>query len=114
MTELTINQAVGRVLPISSLKTGEAYPAVCVSFLTALDVEERGCRIVDISGLESAVSSPNVKLVSLNLKPGSVIPKLDYSGARFGAVLSTGETPDEARSRAQNAKSKIRISLDSQ
>ena len=108
LVEFTINQAVGRQVPIQGLRVYERHPSVHIGFLTALNFNGSGV-VKKICGLEQAMSMSGIKAVDLSLKEGVTIPPLTYSGARFGAVVSTGQSRDESKSRCNAALSCISI-----
>lgn len=68
-----------------------------------------------ILGIEEALAMPGVAMSSMFLpKIGSVIRKATNHAERFGQIICTGETRDQAIQRCEEAIGKIRIVLDAQ
>ena len=112
MIEIAIRQAMGDEDPWGSCRRIPAAAALLVKFITELDCPDHGGRrVVLIEGLEEARALPGVHLVRLYLKEGDVIPRLDSSAARFGAVIATGVDREAACRLAMEAVGKIHYPL---
>ncbi len=112
MIEIAIRQAMGDEDPWGSCRRIPAAAALSVKFITELDCPDHGGRrVVSIDGLEGARALPGVHLVRLYLKEGDVIPRLDSSAARFGAVIATGADREAACRLAMEAVGKIHYPL---
>lgn len=112
MIEIAIRQAMGDEDPWGSCRRIPAAAALSVKFITELDSPDHGGRrVVLIEGLEEARALPGVHLVRFYLKKGDLIPKLDSSAARFGAVIASGVNREEACRLSREAAEKIAYPL---
>ena len=79
-------------------------------FITELDHPgHAGRALVHLKGLDAAAAAPGVQLARLHLRPGQVLPTLDSSTARFGAVLACGADAPQAHARAEAAARCIQL-----
>lgn len=60
-------------------------------------------QLLEIIGIESARTSPNVRELTLSISEGEIVRPLRESGDRVGFVISTGDTPESALSSAEKA-----------
>lgn len=106
---VAILQAMREEFTWENVRTEPAHDAVTVKFLTARDVPENSGVLVAVENLDAARAVPGVQLAYVGLSPGSPIPALRSSGARFGAVIAVGESRDQSYERATRAHGLIRL-----
>jgi len=109
LIEVAILQALGDRFELHDLR-GPAHPAVNVKFITELDTTAAGTTVTAIAGLDEARQQAGVSKVYMGLQAGQKIPPLNSSAARFGAVIASGSSRQEAQTRARQAASQIRFS----
>lgn len=112
MVEFAIRVAMEDPDPLANCTRHQTSPALSVLFLTARDFPRVGAVIRSVGPLEAARSAPGVALVRFNLGPGDMIPPLDHSASRFGAILACGATREEACQRSRAAAERIAINFE--
>jgi formate-dependent phosphoribosylglycinamide formyltransferase (GAR transformylase) len=97
---LTLKQALGEPVGAHELAAARRPGGACVRLLTVPAGELRSVR-----GVEEAFAFEGVRGIRIYHRPGAVFT----SATRAGAVLATGETRDQATSRAERAAARIRF-----
>ncbi|MFJ7272718.1 ATP-grasp domain-containing protein [Streptomyces sp. NPDC099050] len=68
--------------------------------------------VSSVSGLDEVLSAEGVTEVYDTVAPGAVIGELRSSSDRAGAVIATGDTPDEALRRAREAVGRLEVTVE--
>lgn len=102
LVDVAIAQALGETSPLSTVPHAPAETALVVRFLTELDAA-RLRRRPDDDRLDAASRLPGISAVHWHLDREAPVPRLTHSGARFAAVIATGDSRDEAQARAEAA-----------
>lgn len=97
---LVLKQALGESVGAHELAAARRPGGACVRFLTAPAGTLRAVR-----GVEEAFALEGVRGIRIYHRPGWVFP----AGARAGAVLTTGDTREQATARAERAAARIRF-----
>jgi hypothetical protein len=63
----------------------------------------------EVRGLEEAFAIEGVRGIRVYRKPGHVFGRLSRASDRAGAILATGETPEDALEAADRAAATIRL-----
>ncbi len=100
LVDVAIAQALGESSPLSSVPREPADTALVVRFLTELDADRLTTRPDDLRRA-SAARLPGISAVYWHLGHDAPIPSLTHSGARFAAVIATGDTREQAEARAE-------------
>ncbi|GIN94288.1 argininosuccinate lyase [Siminovitchia terrae] len=75
-----------------------------------ITMNSRG-RLVKVTGKNRAANEPGVREVNVKLRKRAIMPPRSM-GHRYGYVIATGNTLDEAKANAVNAGSKIKFHLE--
>lgn len=68
--------------------------------------------LLKVTGENNAATQPGVKEVYIKPRKGAIMMPPISMGHRYGYVIATGETPEEAKSNAVNAASNIKFYLE--
>lgn len=109
MIDAAIQLAMGCSFSLNDLVKIDPIPALSVLFMTELDYPITNRPVSDIEGIEHAANSRDILSVDINAEIGRMLPTLNSSAARFGAILAKGEDRDEARKNSRRALSEISI-----
>ncbi|MCK9605232.1 MAG: ATP-grasp domain-containing protein [Methylomonas sp.] len=109
MIDVAIKLAMGCVFSLNDCVGVDPVPALSVRFMTELDYPIINRPVADIVGTGNAKNSPGILLVDINAGIGRLLPSLNSSAARFGAIIAQGQDRDEARRNSAAALSKISI-----
>ncbi|MFN2471657.1 MAG: ATP-grasp domain-containing protein [Gaiellaceae bacterium] len=99
---LAVHAALGWEIEEKSLRGDFRAGGACVRFLLAPEGELAG-----VAGLEEAAALPGVVEVRVYRAPGHPFGPLRRGADRAGAVLATGETPEEALTTADRAAERV-------
>jgi biotin carboxylase len=101
---VTVQAALGEEVHAQQLAVTAGVGGACVRFLVAPEGALR-----EVRGLEEAYAIEGVRGIRIYRKPGHVFGRLRRASDRAGAVLATGETPEDALEDAGRAAATIRI-----
>ena len=96
--------ALGGELHPQSLAVTSGVEAACVRFLVA-----PAGALQEVRGLEEAYELEGVRGIRVYRSAGYVFRQLRRASDRAGAVLATGDTPEDALARADRAAARIRF-----
>jgi formate-dependent phosphoribosylglycinamide formyltransferase (GAR transformylase) len=105
----TIWYSTGDYKPLEALKTEMVYPAVSVKFITSLNIDGSIDKISTIDGLEEAQKIPGVQLINFHFDKEFSVPALNTSVGRFGVIVSTGHSRNDALNATEKAFNTLRI-----
>ena len=106
MTEGTINLALGRE---PDLKPRHEPQGASIRYLTP-----PAGRVVSIEGVERARQMPGVRILTLDVAPGDLVPEMKSSLTRVGHVIAEGKTANQAVRNAESARDAIVIRIEGQ
>jgi len=104
LNALTVAVALGEEVRPQQLAASAGVGGACVRFLVA----PRG-RLSEVRGLEDAYRVEGVRGIRVYRQPGHVFGEVRRASARAGAILATGETPEEALAAADRGARRIRF-----
>jgi biotin carboxylase len=104
LNALAVTVALGGDVHPQSLAVTSGVEAACVRFLVAPAGE-----LQDVRGLEEAYELEGVRGIRIYRKAGHVFHELRRASDRAGAVLATGDSPEDALSKADRAATRIRF-----
>jgi biotin carboxylase len=104
LNALAVALALGGDVHPQSLAVTSGVEAACVRFLVAPAGE-----LQDVRGLEEAYELEGVRGIRIYRKAGHVFHELRRASDRAGAVLATGDTPEDALAHADRAAARIRF-----
>jgi biotin carboxylase len=104
--EIAIAQALGRPVRDELVTPGFHRP-IAIRFLTASPGVLPLGTVASIDGLDDVRSSEGVLSAGLYFAPGATITPLQVDADRRGYVVATGETPEAALARADEAARKL-------
>lgn len=107
MIDVAIQLAMGNSFSLADCRKSDPVPALSVLFMTELDYPVLNRPVQAIEGVQEARDSPGVLSVDINAEIGRMLPSLNSSAARFGAIIAKGNDRDEARKNSRFAMSKI-------
>lgn len=94
MVEAQILISMNEPFGLEEIRSSERYSAVSVKLFTELDFKDVD-KVDTIAGLEMVRELPNVKGCYFELEKKQPLPKLTFSGGRFGAVITVGGSKEE-------------------
>lgn len=106
MTEGTINLALGRE---PDLAPRHEPQGASIRYLAP-----PAGRVVSIEGVDQARRMPGVRVVTLDLAEGDLVPEMKSSLTRVGHVIAEGKTADQAVASAEAARDAIVIRTEGQ
>ncbi|WP_029407168.1 ATP-grasp domain-containing protein [Thiomicrorhabdus sp. Milos-T2] len=107
MIEVAIDQALDEFKGFKAYQSHPKYKSVIVKFLTELDLPGRQS-VSLVSGFEGREDSmEGVFLSDCRLLPEDLIPDLNSSSARFGAVITYGDSIHETESLLERVLSRV-------
>lgn len=95
MVKFQIMVSMGEDFSIEDLKENQVYPAASIKLFTELNFPNIKGDVKSISGIDDIKKLPNVKDCYVNLSVGKPLPALTFSGGRFGAVITVGNSKAE-------------------
>jgi biotin carboxylase len=101
---LAVAAALGRPVTAAELAPARGVGGACVRFLVAPPGELQA-----VDGVEEAYAFEGVRGIRVYRKPGHVFRPLRRASDRAGAVLATGDSPEQALEAAERAVARIRI-----
>jgi biotin carboxylase len=104
LNALAVKVALGAEVHAHELAPVSGVEAACVRFLVA-----PAGRLQEVRGVEEAYGIDGVRGIRIYRKPGHVFQALRRASDRAGAILATGETPEDALDRAERAAARIRF-----
>ena len=104
LNAVTVDAALGGEVHTQQLAVTAGVGGACVRFLVA----PKGA-LREVRGLEDAYAIEGVRGIRIYRKPGHVFGPLGRASDRAGAVLATGETPEDALEAADRAAATIRL-----
>jgi biotin carboxylase len=104
LNAVTVDAALGGEVHAQQLAVTAGVGGACVRFLVAPVGKLR-----EVRGLEEAYAVEGVRGIRVYRKPGHVFGRLGRASDRAGAVLATGETPEDALEAADRAAAAIRL-----
>ncbi len=104
LNALAVTAALGADVHPQSLAMTSGVEAACVRFLVAPAGE-----LQEVRGLEEAYGLEGVRGIRIYRNAGHVFHELRRASDRAGAVLATGNSPEDALSRADRAAARIRF-----
>jgi biotin carboxylase len=104
LNALAVTAALGGEVNAVSLAPSSAVAAACVRFLVA-----PSGALEEVRGLEEAYALEGVRGIRIYRKPGHVFGELRRASDRAGAILATGDTPEDALALADRAAARIRF-----
>jgi hypothetical protein len=105
---LAVALALGEDVHGHELAPTASVGGACVRFLVAPPGELRAVR-----GLERASAVDGVRGIRVYRRPGHVFHELRRASDRAGAILTTGDTREDALAAAEDAARRIRFSVGS-
>jgi len=104
LNALAVGVALGREVHAHELAPVSGVEGACVRFLVA-----PAGRLQEVRGVEEAYGIEGVRGIRIYRKPGHVFGQLRRASDRAGAILATGETPEDALDLADRAAARIRF-----
>jgi biotin carboxylase len=104
LNALTVAAALGVDVHPQQLAATGGVGGACVRFLVAPPGQLR-----EVRGLEEAFAIEGVRGIRIYRKPGHVFARLRRASDRAGAVLATGDSPEDALETADRAAHRIRL-----
>jgi biotin carboxylase len=104
LNAVTVDAALGGEVHAQQLAVTAGVGGACVRFLVAPVGKLR-----EVRGLEAAYAVEGVRGIRVYRKPGHVFGRLGRASDRAGAVLATGEAPEDALEAADRAEAAIRL-----
>jgi biotin carboxylase len=104
LNALAVTVALGADVHSQSLAVTGGVEAACVRFLVA-----PAGALKEVRGLEEAYELDGVRGIRVYRSEGYVFRQLRRASDRAGAVLATGDTPEDALARADRAAARIRF-----
>ena len=104
LNDLSVATALGEVVHPQQLVAVAGVGGACVRFLVAPPGELR-----EVRGVEEAFAVDGVRGVRVYRKSGHVFRRLRRASDRAGAILATGDTPEEALAIADRAAALVRF-----
>ncbi|HET8527388.1 MAG TPA: hypothetical protein VFL60_00620 [Gaiellaceae bacterium] len=101
---LAVAAALGQPVTAGQLSPAQGVGGACVRFLVAPPGE-----LQEVEGVEEAFEFEGVRGIRIYRKPGHVFRRLRRASDRAGAVLATGDSPEQALEAAERAVARIRI-----
>ncbi|OAI21037.1 hypothetical protein A1359_02485 [Methylomonas lenta] len=109
MIDVAIKLAMGCSFLLDDYIAIEVVPALSVRFMTELDYPTINKPIAKIEGVDDAKKTQGILSVEINAEIGRLLPILNSSAARFGAIIAKGKDREEARKNSHLALAKIDI-----
>ena len=109
MVKVAIKQALGEVFLYDDMVTERSYNGVVVKHITDLNLKDFNFKIESLSGINEAKNQPYVKKCSFRYGIGDEIPKLNWSGGRFGVIITVSNSNKDAYERAQSVFDNLKI-----
>jgi biotin carboxylase len=109
MVKVAIRQALGEKVTYENSQTEDLYPSTFVRFITRNDIPTDKAIITGYEGLSEVGAHPQVKKVFMHLNAGDQIPDLNDSTARFGGIITVGNSREEAIQTAESLVKQIKI-----
>jgi biotin carboxylase len=104
LNALAVTVALGGEVPPHALAPTPGVDAACVRFLVA-----PAGRLQNVRGLDEAYEVDGVRGIRIYRKAGHVFHRLRRASDRAGAILATGDSPEDALQRADRAAARIRF-----
>jgi biotin carboxylase len=104
LNAITVQAALGGEVHAQELAVTAGVGGACVRFLVAPEGALR-----EVRGLEAAYAIDGVRGIRVYRKPGHVFGRLRRASDRAGAILATGDTPEDALEAADRAAATIRL-----
>jgi biotin carboxylase len=104
LNDLAVAAALGEEVQAQQLVAVAGVGGACVRFLVAPPGALR-----EVRGVEEAFAVDGVRGVRVYRKPGHVFRPLRRASDRAGAILATGDTPEQALEAADRAAAQIRF-----
>jgi biotin carboxylase len=101
---LAIAAALGDVVPVADVQSGEAAGGACVRFLVAPEGS-----VEAVEGVERAQESDGTVWVRVYRQPGDEVRELRTGADRAGAALAVGESRRQALARSKRAARRVRF-----
>ncbi|HHQ68691.1 MAG TPA: ATP-grasp domain-containing protein [Halothiobacillaceae bacterium] len=102
LIDVAIAQALGEREVLKRTTQHDIVDGLVVRFFTALDADRLKSR-PDKQRLAAVAAMPGIQAVHWQLDRADPIPTLAHSGARFAAIIATGENREQAWARAEAA-----------
>ena len=104
----TIWTSLGDNKPIEQVITEPKYPAISVKFLTASNLPSSIKTIASPPKCENLITE-NIQLINFHFENNFIVPDLNSSVARFGAIIATGKTTKDAIKASEKVFNNIKI-----
>lgn len=105
----TIWSSLGQNKPFQEIITEKSYPAVSVQFISVANLHPDIRFIKNVPSYKHLLDSPHVQLINFHFNKDFEVPALNSSVARFGAIITTGETPEAALKNTENVFNALKI-----
>lgn len=112
MIEVAIQQAMGQVLSFAEYRKANAFPAVWVKFLTAIDSPMFTRSRPTQAETAALAALPGVYLAQTRLADTAEVPELTSSAARYAAIIVAADSKAEVNDIMHQAFTQIGLNSD--